>query len=72
MDLSTFIVDAMQYIDHELDKVNPCSVKRFKVRSKINTLITSQAKELILLPQNKRQEIIWSIFRECLANELFK
>ena len=72
MDLSEFIVNAMKYIDRELDEVNPDSVNRSKVRGKINVLIVSQANELIVLSRNERQKAIDSIYRRCLSQELFK
>lgn len=70
--LSEFIVDAMKYIDCELEKINPESINRSKVRSKINVLIISQANELIVINQNERQKAIDLIYRKCLANELSK
>ena len=71
MTLSEFIVDAMGYVDRELDKINPDSVNRSKLHSKINISIISQAKELIMLPETERQKTIDSIYRKCLASELF-
>lgn len=71
MTLSEFIVEAMGYVDRELDKINPDSVNRSKLHSKINISIISQAKELIMLPETERQKTIDSIYRKCLASELF-
>ena len=71
MTLSEFIVDAMGYVDRELDKINPNSVNRSKLHSKINISIISQAKELIMLPETERQKTIDSIYRKCLVSELF-
>ena len=71
MDLSEFIVEAMKHIDHALDKINPDSVNRSKVHSKINISIISQAKELIMLPETERQKTVDSICRKCLVSELF-
>ena len=72
MDLSEFIVEVMKYIEHELDKINPDSVNRSKLHSKINISIISQAKKLITLPKIERQNTVDSIYRKCLASELFK
>ena len=72
MTLSEFIVEAMGYVDRELDKINPDSVNRFKLHNKINISIISQAKELIMLLEIERQKAIDSIYRKCLVNELFK
>lgn len=72
MTLSEFIVEAMGYVDRELDKINPESVNRSKVHSKINILIVSQANELMMLPKTERQKTVDSIYRKCLASELFK
>lgn len=71
MTLSEFIVDAMGYVDRELDKINPDSVNRSKLHSKINISIISQAEELIMLPETERQKTIDSIYRKCLVSELF-
>lgn len=71
MTLSEFIVEAMGYVDRELDKINPDSVNRSKLHSKINISIISQAKELIMLPETERQKTIDSIYRKCLVSELF-
>ena len=72
MTLSEFIVEVMKYIEHELDKINPDSVNRSKLHSKINISIISQAKELIMLPEIEKQKATDSIYRKCLADELFK
>ena len=72
MTLSEFIVEAMGYVDRALDKINPDSVNRSKVRSKINISVISQAKKLITLPEIERQKTVDSIYRKCLASELFK
>ena len=71
MTLSEFIVDAMGYVDRELDKINTDSVNRSKLHSKINISIISQAEELIMLPETERQKTIDSIYRKCLVSELF-
>ena len=61
----------MGYVDRELDKINPDSVNRSKLHSKINISIISQAEELIMLPETERQKTIDSIYRKCLVSELF-
>ena len=70
IDYSNLIVEAMEYVDKKIDTLNPSSVDRNKLRSKIHTQIVANIKRIALLEQSNIYQEIDRIFNIQMLEEL--
>lgn len=69
---SNLIVEAMKYIDEKIETLNPKSVDRNRLRSKINTQIVANIKRIASLEHSDAYKEIDNIFRTQLLEEISK
>ena len=70
IDYSNLIVEAMEYVDKKIDTLNPSSVDRNQLRSKIHTQIVANIKRIALLEQSNIYQEIDRIFNIQMLEEL--
>ena len=69
-DYSGLIVEAMNYIDEKIASLNPNSVKKSRLRSKVNIQIVANIKEIALLNHTDAYKTIDNMYNAQLLEEL--
>jgi hypothetical protein len=72
LNYSNFICEAMTYVDKKIDEINPQSLDRNRLHSKVKTQIIANAKRLAPLDHSEACKEIDRIFNKCLLDELTK
>ena len=71
-DYSDFIVEAMRYIDEKIESLNPESVNKSRLHSKVNIQIVANVKKIALLEQSNAYKVIDDIFNAQLLEEILR
>ena len=69
-DYSGLIVEAMNYIDEKIESLNPNSVNKSRLRSKVNIQIVANIKEIALLNHIDAYKTIDNMYNAQLLEEL--
>jgi hypothetical protein len=69
-DYSNLIVEAMKYIDEKIETLNPNSVNKSRLHSKVNIEIVTSIKEIALLERTDAYKAIDNIYNTQLLEEL--
>ena len=69
-DYSGLIVEAMNYVDEKIASLNPNSVKKSRLRSKVNIQIVANIKEIALLNPTDAYKTIDNMYNAQLLEEL--
>ena len=69
-DYSNLIVEAMKYIDEKIETLNPNSVNKSRLHSKVNMEIVASIKEIALLEHTDAYKAIDNIYTTQLLEEL--
>ena len=72
VDCSEFIVEAMKYIDEKIETLNPKSIDRNRLHSKVKAQIIANIKRIASLKQSDAYKEIDNIFNAKLLEELSK
>jgi hypothetical protein len=69
-DYSNLIVEAMEYVDKKIENLNPNSVNKSRLRSKVNIEIVANIKKIALLERTDAYKAIDNIYNTQLLEEL--
>lgn len=67
-----YIVEAMNYMDREIDKVDDNSVDKLRLRRSLNRTLVIKVKRLVELSQEESDSALAHIFREQLREEILR
>ena len=70
LNYSNFVVEAMEYVDKKIDNLNPKSLDRNRLHSKINRQIVANAKRISALERSDAYREIDYIFNIQLLEEI--
>ena len=69
-DYSNLVVEAMKYIDEKIENLNPNSINKSRLHSKINIEIVTNIKKIALLEHTDAYKVIDNIYNTQLLEEL--
>ena len=67
-----YIVDVMNFMDGEIDKVDDNSVDKLRLRRSLNRTLVIKVKRLVGLSQEESDKALAHIFREQLREEILR
>lgn len=67
-----YIVEAMNYMDREIDKIDDNSVDKLRLRRSLNRTLVIKVKRLVELSQEESDSALAHIFREQLREEILR
>ena len=70
LDYSSLIVEAMRYIDEKIEKLNPKSINKTNLHSKVSIQIVTNIKEITFLERADAYKAIDNIYNAQLIKEL--
>ena len=70
LNYSNFVVEAMEYVDKKIDNLNPKSLDRDRLHSRINRQIVANVKRISALERSDAYREIDTIFNIQLLEEL--
>lgn len=70
LNYSNFVVEAMEYVDKKIDNLNPKSLDRNRLHSKINRQIVANVKRISALERSDAYREIDNIFNIQLLEEI--
>ena len=70
LNYSNFVVEAMEYVDKKIDNLNPKSLDRNRLHSRINRQIIANIKRISALERSDAYREIDTIFNIQLLEEL--
>ena len=70
LNYSNFVVEAMEYVDKKIDNLNPKSLDRDRLHSKINRQIVANVKRISALERSDAYREIDNIFNIQLLEEI--
>ena len=70
LNYSNFVVEAMEYVDKKIDNLNPKSLDKNRLHSKINRQIVANVKRISALERSDAYREIDNIFNIQLLEEL--
>lgn len=71
-DYSSYIVEAMKYIDEKIENLNPKSIDRHRLHSKTNIQIVANIKRIATLERCDAVKEIDNIYNAQLLEELLR
>ena len=69
-DYSNLIVEAMEYVDKKIENLNPNSVNKSRLHSKVNIEIVANIKKIALLERTDVYKAIDNVYNTQLLKEL--
>ena len=70
LNYSNYVVEAMEYVDKKIDNLNPKSLDRDRLHSKINRQIVANVKRISALERSDAYREIDNIFNIQLLEEI--
>jgi hypothetical protein len=70
LNYSNFVVEAMEYVDKKIDNLNPKSLDRNRLHSKINRQIVANVKKISALKRSDAYREIDNIFNIQVLEEI--